>query len=102
MRRRLSLTLAVIITLSGGARLAVASQLLPPPRTTEEGWTLVTVLSGNVDEDPDLEYRARRLRRKVFASASLTSTPPPEPGGLRRSPTKVRGANRTSFRQRPP
>ncbi|GBC83167.1 hypothetical protein HRbin10_02308 [bacterium HR10] len=33
-----------------------ASQLPPPPPVREEGWTLVTVLVGNVDEDPDLEY----------------------------------------------
>jgi hypothetical protein len=89
MRRRLPLTLAVIITLSGGARLAVASQLLPPPRTTEEGWTSVTVLSGNVDEDPDLEYlvvlrrtsraateeEGLRLRFFDFDSASRTWRP---------------------------
>jgi len=33
-----------------------ASQLPPSPPVREEGWTLVTVLVGNVDEDPDLEY----------------------------------------------
>jgi hypothetical protein len=60
MRRRLSLTLAVIITLSGGARLAVASQLLPPPRTTEEGWTLVTVQRKSGERIAPLSARDRR------------------------------------------